>query len=209
MAKSGSSKHWLRRHLADPHVHAARAQGYRSRAAAKLIEIDARDRLLKSGARVVDLGAAPGGWSQVAARKVGARGRVVAVDLLTCAPIPGVTILQGDFRDPEIRHAAREALGGPADLVLCDLSPNLSGIASADQARAAELVETAVEFAAQVLRADGACLCKLFQGEAFTGLMETLKSAFVTVQVRKPAASRSESRETYVLARGLRAPRGA
>ena len=205
MAKSESSKQWLRRHLADRHVQETRAQGYRSRAAAKLIEIDAKDRLLRPGARVVDLGAAPGGWSQVAAKKVGARGRVVAVDLLACAPIAGVTILQGDFRDPEIRDATRAALGAPADLVLCDLSPNLSGIASADQARAAALVEIAVAFAVQVLRADGACLCKLFQGEAFSGLLETLKRAFTSVQVRKPAASRSESRETYVLARG---PRG-
>lgn len=152
----------------------------------------------------MDLGAAPGGWSQVAAKKVGAGGRVIALDLLACAPIAGVTIIQGDVRDPEIRGAAREALGGPADLVLCDLSPNLSGIASADQARAEELVAFAIEFALQVLRTDGAFLCKLFQGEAFSGLIGTLKRAFASVQVRKPAASRSESRETYVLARGVR-----
>lgn len=204
MVKSESSKRWLRRHLTDRHVRETRAQGYRSRSAAKLIEIDAKDHLLGPGARVVDLGAAPGGWSQVAAKKVGAGGRVIALDLLACAPIPGVTIIQGDVRDPEIRGAAREALGGPADLVLCDLSPNLSGIASADQARAEELVAFAIEFALQVLRTDGAFLCKLFQGEAFSGLIGTLKRAFASVQVRKPAASRSESRETYVLARGVR-----
>lgn len=204
MAKSASSKRWLQRHVNDPHVREAAAQGYRSRAAGKLLEIDARDRLLRPGARVVDLGAAPGGWSQVAARKVGRQGRVVALDLLEMAPLRGVTVLRGDFTDPAARDAVRTALAGPADLVLCDLSPNLSGIASSDQARAAALVELAAAFARELLQPEGAFLCKLFQGEAFAGLLALLKRSFGSVQVRKPAASRSESRETYVLARAPR-----
>ncbi len=205
MAKSASSKRWLRRHVTDRHVREATAQGYRSRAAGKLLEIDARDHLFSRGARVVDLGAAPGGWSQVAARKVGPQGRVVALDLLEIAPIRGVTVLRGDFTDARLRDAVRAALGGLADVVLCDLSPNLSGIASADQARAAELVELAADFAREVLQPEGAFVCKIFHGEAFAGLLAMLKRGFGSVQVRKPAASRSESRETYVLAR---APRG-
>jgi 23S rRNA (uridine2552-2'-O)-methyltransferase len=204
MAKSASSKRWLRRHVTDRHVREASAQGYRSRAAGKLLEIDARDRLLRPGARVVDLGAAPGGWSQVAARKVGPQGRVVALDLLAIAPIRGVTALRGDFADPAERAAVRAALAGPADVVLCDLSPNLSGIAAADQARAAQLVELAAAFAREVLQPEGAFLCKIFHGEAFAGLLEMLKRGFGSVQVRKPSASRSESRETYVLARAPR-----
>ncbi|HSH08478.1 MAG TPA: RlmE family RNA methyltransferase [Burkholderiales bacterium] len=201
MAKSASSKRWLRRHVTDRHVREASAQGYRSRAAGKLLEIDARDRLFRPGARVVDLGAAPGGWSQVAARKVGPQGRVVALDLLPIAPIRGVTVLRGDVTEPTQRDAVRTALDGPADVVLCDLSPNLSGIASADQARAAALVERAAAFAREVLQPEGVFLCKVFHGEAFAGLLGMLKRGFGSVQVRKPAASRSESRETYLLAR--------
>jgi len=204
MAKSASSKRWLQRHVNDPHVREAAAQGYRSRAAGKRLEIDAREGLLRPGARVVDLGAAPGGWSQVAARKVGRQGRVIALDLLEMAPLRGVTVLQGDFADPALRDAVRRALAGPADVVLCDLSPNLSGIASADQARAAALVELAASFAREVLQPEGTFLCKMFHGEAFSGLLALLKRSFGSVQVRKPAASRSESRETYVLARAPR-----
>jgi len=204
MAKSASSKRWLRRHVTDPQVREAVAQGYRSRAAGKLLEIDAREGLLRPGARVVDLGAAPGGWSQVAARKVGRQGRVIALDVLEMAPLRGVTVLQGDFTDRALRDTVRKALAGPADVVLCDLSPNLSGIASSDQARAAALVELAAAFAREVLQPEGAFLCKIFHGEAFAGLLALLKRSFGSVQVRKPAASRSESRETYVLARAPR-----
>lgn len=183
----------------------AQAAGYRSRAAFKLLEIDARDKLLRRGAKVVDLGAAPGGWSQVAVAKVGPGGRIVAVDLLEVAPIPGLTVLRGDFREPEVRAGVVEALGGAAaDLVLCDMSPNISGIASADQARAAELAETALEFCREHLAPSGAFLLKVFQGEEFAGVLKALKVAFRDVQVRKPAASRGESRETYLLARGLK-----
>jgi len=192
---------WLRRHVTDPYVRRAQDAGYRSRAAFKLLEIDRRDRLFRPGMRVLDLGAAPGGWAQVAAAGVQPGGRVVAVDLLEIAPIPGVLVLRGDLSDPALRAAAAAGLGGPADLVLCDLSPNLSGIASADQARAAALVETALLFARTLLRAEGVFLCKIFHGEAYPGLLEALKAGFESVQVRKPAASRSESRETYVLAR--------
>jgi len=199
MAKQRSA--WLRRHVTDPYVRRAQDAGYRSRAAFKLLEIDRRDRLLRPGMRVLDLGAAPGGWAQVAAARVRPGGHVVAVDLLEIAPIPGVTVLRGDLSDPALREAVAAALAGPADLVLCDLSPNLTGIASADQARAATLVETALAFAQPLLRPGGAFLCKIFHGEAYAGLLEAFKAAFETVQVRKPGASRSESRETYVLAR--------
>lgn len=183
----------------------AQAAGYRSRAAFKLLEIDAKDKLLRRGARVVDLGAAPGGWSQVAATKVKPGGTVIAVDLLELAPIAGVMALRGDFREPAVRAAIVQALGGAqVDLVLSDMSPNISGIASADQARAAELAGAALEFCRAHLTPDGAFLLKMFQGEAFAEVHKALKAAFREVLVRKPAASRGESRETYLLARGLR-----
>lgn len=167
--------------------------------------MNSRDRLLIPGARVVDLGAAPGGWSQVAAGIVGAKGRVVAVDLLECAPIPGVRVLRGDFLDPAVQDRVAAALeGGKADVVLSDLSPNLSGIASADQARAAELVRTALEFCRQHLREGGALLVKVFQGEEFGTLLKEMRTMFSDVRTLKPSASREESRETYLLARGLR-----
>jgi 23S rRNA (uridine2552-2'-O)-methyltransferase len=154
---------------------------------------------------VVDLGAAPGGWSQVAAGKVGAGGRVIAVDLLEIAPISGVTVLRGDFRRPEVQAQIVAALaGGKADVVLSDLSPNISGIASTDQARAAELVRTALDFCRAQLKPGGAFLVKVFQGEAFAGLLKEMKSVFQEVRTLKPSASREESRETYLLARGLK-----
>lgn len=183
----------------------ARSEGYRSRAAFKLIEINTRDRLLIPGARVIDLGAAPGGWSQVAAQKVGAAGRVIAVDLLEIAPISGVTVFRGDFRQQDVQALLAAALGGQkADLVLSDLSPNISGIASADQARAAELVRMAVEFCRSQLKPAGAFLVKVFQGEEFAGILKEMKSVFRDVRTIKPSASRDESRETYLLARGLK-----
>jgi 23S rRNA (uridine2552-2'-O)-methyltransferase len=196
-----SSKAWLHRHVTDAYVRQAKAAGYRSRAAYKLVEIDQRDKLLRPGMRVLDLGAAPGGWSQVAARKTGPRGRVVAIDLLEIAPISGVTVLRGDVREPQARAAALEALGGAADLVLSDLSPNLSGIAGVDQARAAELADLAVELACEVLKPSGALLVKAFQGEAFEQVLGRARQVFDKVSVRKPGASRGESRETYLLAR--------
>jgi 23S rRNA (uridine2552-2'-O)-methyltransferase len=208
--RTKSSRQWLRRHVTDPYVRKAQAAGYRSRAAFKLLEIDAKDRLLKQGAKVVDLGAAPGGWSQVAAGKVKPGGAVIAVDLLEVAPIAGVTVLKGDFREPETREAVAAALGGAkADLVLSDMSPNISGIASADQARAAQLADSALDFCRAHLSPGGAFLLKVFQGEAFGEVLKALKAAFREVQVRKPAASRGESRETYLLARGPRGASGA
>ncbi len=183
----------------------AQDAGYRSRAAFKLLEINTRDKLLIPGSRVVDLGAAPGGWSQVAAAKLGPAGRLVAVDLLEIVPISGVTVLRGDFREPEVQAAMMAALGRQkADLVLSDLSPNLSGIAVADQARAAELVRTAMDFCRAQLQREGAFLVKVFQGREFADLLRELKGMFKEVRTLKPAASREESRETYLLARGLK-----
>jgi 23S rRNA (uridine2552-2'-O)-methyltransferase len=195
----------LQRHVKDPYVRKAREGGYRSRAAFKLLEINTRDRLFIPGASVVDLGAAPGGWSQVAARSVAPRGKVIAVDLLEIAPISHVTILRGDCRDPAIQAQVAAELGGAkADVVLSDLSPNLSGIASADQARAAELVRMAMDFCRERLQKEGVLLVKVFQGAEFAGLLQELKSLFRDVRTVKPAASRDESRETYLLARGLK-----
>jgi 23S rRNA (uridine2552-2'-O)-methyltransferase len=188
-----SDKQWLRRHVTDPYVRKAREQGYRSRAAFKLLEIDAKESLLRPGMTVLDLGAAPGGWSQVAAKK-GAR--VVAVDLLDMAPIPGVTVLKGDFR--------ALPLAAKADLVLSDLSPNLSGVRDVDQARAAELTRAAIALCQRVLKPEGAFLVKLFHGGAFDELRAELQAAFRTVAVKKPAASRGESRETYFVCRALK-----
>ena len=205
MARTKSSNKWLQRHVKDPYVRKARAEGYRSRAAYKLIEINDRDRLLVAGARVVDLGAAPGGWSQVAARKVAPGGQVIAVDLLEIAPISGVTVLRGDCRELGIQAQLAAALGGhKADVVLCDMSPNISGIASSDQARATELVQMAIGFCGLQLKPDGSFLAKVFQGEEFIGVLKEMKGVFREVRTLKPSASREESRETYLLARGLK-----
>ena len=198
MAKS--SKAWLRRHVSDAYVRQARQAGYRSRAAYKLLEIDRKYRLLRPGMRVLDLGAAPGGWSQVAAGKVRPGGRVVAVDLLETKPIAGVTILKGDFRQTDLEAA----LGGKADLVLSDMLPNITGVPLVDQARAAELTLAAIELCRKSLKPDGAFLVKVFHGEAFDEVLKALRAVFQTVEVRKPSASRGESRENYLLARGLK-----
>jgi len=191
-----SSKRWLQRHVSDSYVRRAKEKGYRSRAAFKLLEIDAKEKLLRPGMTVLDLGAAPGGWSQVAAQKVRPGGRVVAIDLLDVAPIPGVELQKGDFR--------QIAFDGPADLVLCDVSPNISGIRDTDQERAAELVQDAAALARKYLAPGGAFLVKVFHGGRFPTLLDDIKHGFRTVQVCKPGASRSESRETYLLARGPR-----
>ncbi|MDH4096044.1 MAG: RlmE family RNA methyltransferase [Betaproteobacteria bacterium] len=198
MAKS--NKAWLRRHVTDTYVRRAREAGYRSRAAYKLLEFIARDKLLKPGMRVLDLGAAPGGWSQVAAERVKPGGKVVAVDLLAVKPIQGVTILQGDFREADLEAA----LGGKADVVLSDMMPNITGVPLVDQARAAEIALAAIELCRKSLKPEGAFLVKIFHGEAFDQVLKALKDVFQTVEVRKPAASRGESRENYLLARGLK-----
>jgi 23S rRNA (uridine2552-2'-O)-methyltransferase len=205
MARTRSSNKWLQRHVKDPYVRKAREEGYRSRAAYKLIEVNSRNRLLLAGSRVVDLGAAPGGWSQVAAQKVMPGGKVIAVDLLEIAPMSGLTILRGDCREPEIQAQLVEALGGhKADVVLSDMSPNISGIASADQARAAELVQMAIDFCQAQLKPGGAFLVKVFQGGEFAGVLKEMKLKFREVRTIKPSASREESRETYLLGRGLK-----
>jgi 23S rRNA (uridine2552-2'-O)-methyltransferase len=207
MAKSKSSSRWLQRHVKDPFVRRARADGYRSRAAFKLLEANSKERFLIPGARVIDLGAAPGGWCQVAASKIGAVGKIVAVDLLEIAPMSGVVVLRGDFREPGVQAQLVDALGGEkADVVLSDMSPNISGIASADQARAAELVRMAMDFCRTQLKSGGAFFVKVFQGEEFASLHSDMKRTFGAVKVLKPAASRDESRETYLLARGLKNP---
>jgi 23S rRNA (uridine2552-2'-O)-methyltransferase len=194
-----SSKQWLRRHVTDPYVRKAKAQGYRSRAAYKLAEIDAKEKLLKPGQTVVDLGAAPGGWTQVAAAKVRPGGRVIAIDLLPIAPISGVTVLQGDFRGTTLEKTLE---GRQADVVLSDVSPNLSGIGNVDQARGLELSAAAIDFCSRFLKPEGVFLVKAFHGEAFDALTVRLRASFGKVKVVKPLASRGESAETYVVAWG-------
>jgi len=205
MKKSPSSKQWLRRHVDDPYVQRSKREGYRSRAAYKLLEIDERDKLLKPGMVVVDLGSAPGGWSQVLAKRLGRDALIIAIDLLEMEPITGVTFLRGDFSKPSGLTAVAQALGGrKADLVLSDLSPNLTGIPFTDQARSMELTELAFEFALKHLKSDGVFLVKVFQGVGYQEFVKALKLAFDKVVVRKPAASRDESAEQYLLARGFK-----
>lgn len=202
MARSKSSQAWLKRHVNDPYVHRAQALGYRSRAAFKLLEIEARDKLLARGQVVVDLGAAPGGWSQVAAEKVGPAGRVFALDLLEMAPLAGVTFIQGDFTtDAALAALERELAGAAVDVVLSDMAPNLSGIAATDQARSVALCELAVAFALERLKSGGALLMKGFQGAGFPELLAEMRREFATVASRKPDASRNQSSEMYLLAR--------
>ena len=200
MSRSKTSKAWMREHINDPYVQKAKAEGSRSRAAYKLRELDQKDRLLAPGPLVVDLGAAPGSWSQVAAAKLGAKGRVVAVDILPMEPLPGVYFLQGDFREQEVLDALLLALGGSkADLVISDLAPNISGIGVSDQARSMYLAELALEFARQCLKPGGSLLVKVFQGAGFTEFLAAMRKAFAKVGSRKPEASRGRSSEMYML----------
>ena len=200
--RSTSQQAWLRRQLNDPYVAAARAQGFRSRAAFKLIELDERFHILRKGARVLDLGAAPGGWTQVALRSGAAS--VVGVDLLPMDEIAGARLLQGDFHDPAMPARLLEALGGQADLVLSDMAPNTSGHAPTDHLRIMALAELALEFAVQVLAPGGAFVTKLFQGGSERAMLDTLKQRFASVRHAKPPASRKESSELYVVATGFR-----
>lgn len=203
MKKHKTSKAWMHEHVTDPYVQRAKAGGWRSRAAFKLMEIDDKDRLLRPGMLVVDLGAAPGGWSQVAAERVGATGRVLAIDLLEMAPIPGVEVIQGDFGDDAILADLEARMGGrPADLVISDMAPNISGIASTDQARSVLLAELALDFAVRHLKPGGDLLVKLFQGEGFDGFRAAMGEAFERVVVRKPKSSRDRSSEVYLLGKG-------
>jgi 23S rRNA (uridine2552-2'-O)-methyltransferase len=203
MAKT--NKAWMREHVTDPYVKRANAEGFRSRAAYKLQQIDAKDKLLRPGMRVVDLGAAPGGWSQVAAKAVGRSGRVIALDLLEMAQVPGVTVICGDFQEQSVLEEVESALEGEAvDLVLSDMAPNISGIASADQARAIGLAELALEFALKHLKPQGNFLVKSFHGAGYDGLVTTLRRSFQQVYTRKPDASRSRSSEVFLLGKGLK-----
>jgi 23S rRNA (uridine2552-2'-O)-methyltransferase len=203
MARTKSSAAWLNEHVSDHWVHRAKAEGWRSRAVFKLMEIDDRDRLIRTGATVVDLGAAPGGWCQLAAQRAGERGRVVGIDLLDMAPIAGVDFIQGDFtEDTGLAELEKRLAGRAVDLVLSDMAPNMSGVTSADQARSMYLAELALEFACQHLQPAGAFLVKAFHGEGFEAYRRAMQAAFLQVAVRKPKASRDRSSEVYLLARG-------
>ena len=205
--KHRSNRAWIQRHVTDPFVKQATAQGYRARSAFKLIEIDDKDRLLKPGMLVIDLGAAPGSWTQVVRQRLAGpggkvRGRIIALDLLPMDPLPDVVFIQGDFREQEAADELGAALAGAkADVILSDLSPNLSGIAVADAARGMHLLELALEFALAHLKPGGTLLVKAFQGSGFSQFVAELKKHFASVATRKPAASRAESAETYLLAR--------
>ena len=203
MKPSKTSKQWMREHVNDPFVQLAQKDGYRSRAAYKLLEIDAKDHLLKPGTVVVDLGATPGGWSQVAAAKVGRGGKVIALDLLPLDPLTGVDFIQGDFReDAVLRQLEGFLQGKPVGLVISDMAPNMSGVASADQARALHLAELAMDFALEHLKPDGCFLVKVFQGAGFEDFYKLMRSRFTRVVSRKPKASRDRSSELYLLGSG-------
>jgi 23S rRNA (uridine2552-2'-O)-methyltransferase len=202
--RSPASRQWLERQLNDPYVARAKREGLRSRAAFKLMEMDDKFHLLKPGAKVADLGAAPGGWSQIAAKRIGAGGRVVAIDLLDMPAIPGVEFLHLDFLDPGAPDRLKALLDGPADVVLSDMAANTTGHRKTDHLRIMALAETAAMFAREVLRPGGAFLCKVLQGGTEAELLASLKRDFATVKHVKPAASRSDSAELYVLAQGFR-----
>jgi 23S rRNA (uridine2552-2'-O)-methyltransferase len=203
--KASSSKAWLKEHREDPYVQRAQKEGYRSRACYKLLELQERDRLIAPGMTVVDLGSAPGGWSQVAADLVGDRGRVIASDILPMDALPGVIFLQGDFTEEAVYEAIIAEIGEDgADIVISDMAPNLSGMAEIDQPRAMYLVELALDLAVSVLRPGGTFVAKVFHGEGFEPLLAAAKSRFGKVLTRKPAASRPRSREVYLVAREFR-----
>lgn len=201
MPRSKSSHRWMQRHVNDEYVKRSQRDGYRSRAAYKLLEIQEKDRILRPGQTVIDLGAAPGGWSQVAADAVGPGGRVVAFDLLAMDPLPGVSVLQGDFTQDSALQALRSVLEGRrADVVLSDMAPNITGISAVDQPRAMYLCELALAFCHDFLRPGGGFVCKVFQGEGFDPWIKSVRSGFGRVVTRKPKASRANSREVYLVA---------
>jgi 23S rRNA (uridine2552-2'-O)-methyltransferase len=203
--RTHSSRQWLERQLNDPYVKRAKSEGYRSRAAYKLAEIDDKAKFLKRGARIVDLGAAPGGWSQIAAERVGAgKGRVVAIDLLEMEPLRGVEFLRLDFLDEGAPEKLKALLGGPADVVLCDMAANATGHRRTDHLKIMALVESAADYAREVLAPNGAFLAKVIQGGTEASLLASLKRDFTSVKHIKPPASRTDSAELYVLATGFR-----
>lgn len=205
MAKSKSSKDWLREHFDDHYVKKAQKEGYRSRATFKLEELDKKDKLIRSGMAVVDLGSAPGGWSDYALRKVGDKGTVVALDILPMTPLTGVHFIEGDFREDAALDELNAVLNGQQiDLVLSDMAPNITGVDSIDQPSSMYLVELALDFALANLSKQGCFLVKVFQGEGFDTFLKSMRSGFQKVVTRKPDASRARSREVYLLGRGLK-----
>lgn len=205
MARTRTSNAWLREHVNDTYVQRAKAEGYRSRASFKLMEMDDKDHLIRPGEVVVDLGATPGGWSQVVAQRQNGRGRIVALDLLEMHPVPGVEFLQGDFREEDILLRLEKMLAGDrVGLVLSDMAPNISGIPVSDQARMMNLAELALDFAQNWLKPEGVFLVKVFQGHGFSEFMQSMRQTFNTVNSRKPDASRDRSAEVYLLGRGLK-----
>jgi 23S rRNA (uridine2552-2'-O)-methyltransferase len=206
MARSKSSHRWLKSHFDDEYVKRAQREGYRSRAVYKLEELQQKDRILRPGMTLVDLGAAPGGWSQYAVRQLKGSGRIIAMDLLPMDPLDGVEFLEGDFREDEVLDLLMKMLGETrVDLVMSDMAPNISGMEAVDQPRSIYLAELAADFAARVLREGGDLLFKAFQGEGFDDLIKLLRSQYRQVKIRKPRASRPRSREVYVMARHYRA----
>jgi 23S rRNA (uridine2552-2'-O)-methyltransferase len=205
MARSKSSKRWLNEHFDDEFVLRAQKEGYRSRAIYKLIEIQQKDHILKPGLTVIDLGAAPGGWSEYAVKKLGSKGRMIALDILPMEPIAGVEIIQGDFKQDAVLQQLLDVMGGTsADLVISDMAPNISGMEVVDIPRSYYLAELALDLARQVLKPGGGLLVKLFQGEGFDAYQKDLKHSFKRVVMRKPKASRARSREIYALGTGYK-----
>jgi 23S rRNA (uridine2552-2'-O)-methyltransferase len=203
MSKSKSSRQWLDRHVNDEYVKKAQQEGYRSRAAFKLLEIQEQDRLIKPGMTIVDLGAAPGGWTQIAKKMMGNKGQVIALDILPMEPIQNVEIIEGDFREDGPLNRLHEVLGGKSvDLVISDMAPNVSGVTAVDQPRAIYLCELTLEFARESLKPGGVMLVKLFQGAGSDQYIKDVRSSFKKVVVRKPKASRPRSREVYLVAEG-------
>jgi 23S rRNA (uridine2552-2'-O)-methyltransferase len=203
--KKSSSKSWLNEHFKDPYVLQAQRDGYRSRSCYKLLEIQKKDKIIQPGMVMVDLGSAPGGWSQVAGKLVGSKGRVIASDILPMDSLEGVEFIQGDFSDDAVLQQILAAAGDePVDLVISDMAPNMSGMNAVDQPRSMHLVELALDLARQILRPGGVFLCKVFQGEGFEELMREARGSFGKVIARKPAASRPRSREVYLLAKDFR-----
>ncbi len=205
MARSKTSHRWLKEHFDDPYVKMAQRDGYRSRASYKLLEIQEKDRILRPGMTVVDLGAAPGGWSQVTSRVIGDKGTLIASDILPMDSIPDVTFIQGDFTEDAVFAQLLAAIGeNPVDLVISDMAPNMSGLPAVDMPRAMFLCELALDLCTRVLRPGGDFLIKIFQGEGFDTYLKTVRENFEKVQMRKPLSSRDRSREQYLLARGFR-----
>jgi 23S rRNA (uridine2552-2'-O)-methyltransferase len=205
MARSKSSHRWMQEHVNDPYVKQAQREGYRSRSSYKLIELNEKDRLIRPGMLVMDLGSAPGGWSQVASRLLGGKGRVLATDILPMDPVKNVDFIQGDFTDEAVFNQILDALNGAQpDLILSDMAPNISGIESADQGKSIYLVELALDLVRRVLKPKGHFVVKVFQGSGSDAYLKDVRSSFEKVSIRKPAASRPRSREIYVVAKGFK-----